>query len=56
MFQKSVDRQKGQFELPFDLNDKGHIIEPIEVSILSDFNKSLKKTLDFNSNEEKKPY
>lgn len=55
LFQKSVNRQKGQYELPFDTDEKGHIIEEIDKSTLSTHNKNLKKALDFNPNEEKKP-
>jgi len=54
LFQKSVDRQKGQFELPFDLDDKGHIIEREEESTLSKDNQNLTNSQNFNSNEGKK--
>ena len=47
-FEKLKQRQSGQLELPFNFDDKGHTIEPIEESGLSDFNKKLKKGLDFN--------
>jgi len=54
LFQKSIERQKGQYELPFDFDEKGHIIEEVEESTLSTHNKSLKKALDFNPNKDKK--
>ncbi len=53
-FEKLKDRKRGQFELPFQFDDKGHTIEPIEETTLSSHNKSLKKALDFNPNEDKK--
>lgn len=46
-------KQTTQLELPFEFDEKGHTIEPIEESTLSDFNKGLKKMLDFNPKEEK---
>jgi hypothetical protein len=51
LFKKSIDRQKGQYELPFDLDDNGHIIEEIDISTLSKHNKSLKKALNFSPNK-----
>ena len=54
-FSKLKDRKKGQFELPFQFDDQGHTIEPIEKTTLSTHNKNLKKALDFNPNEDKKP-
>ena len=54
LFQKSVERQKGQYELPFDTDEKGHIIEEIDRSTLSKHNRSLKKALEFNPKNEKK--
>ena len=47
-FEKLRQRQSGQLELPFDFDEKGHTIEPIEEEGLSDFNKKLKKGLDWN--------
>jgi hypothetical protein len=50
-FEKLKSRQIGQLELPFDFDDKGHTIEPIEPikeEDLSDFNKKLKKGLGWN--------
>lgn len=35
-----------QLALPFDFDEKGHTIEPIDESTLSDFDKNLKKMLD----------
>ncbi|AHJ13051.1 P63C domain-containing protein [Sulfurospirillum multivorans] len=54
LFQKSIDRQRGQYELPFETDNKGHIIETKDETILSTYNKNLKKALDFNPNNEGK--
>lgn len=54
-FEKAKERRNGQLEIPFNFDEKGHTIEPIEKTTLSTHNKSLKKSLDFNPNEEKKP-
>ena len=40
-------RQSGQLELPFTFDEKGHTIEPIEETSLYDFNKKIKKALDY---------
>lgn len=53
-FNKARDRKKGQLELPFNFDNKGHTIEPTEESTLSTFDKNLKKALDFNPNNEEK--
>jgi len=53
-FEKLKTRQSGQLELPFDFDDKGHTIEPhkpIDQGELSNFNKKLKKGLDWNPRE-----
>jgi P63C domain len=50
-FEKLKLRQSGQLELPFSFDDKGHTIEPpipIDETKLSNFNKKLKKGLDYN--------
>lgn len=49
-FEKLVSRQKGfeQLELPFVFDEKGHTIAPIEDSELTEFDKNLKKAIDFN--------
>lgn len=47
-FEKMNMRKNGQLELPFEFNDKGITIEPIEISQLSTFNKKLKKGLEYN--------
>lgn len=52
-FQKLKDRQSGQFELPFNFDDEGHTVEPVEKTTLSTHNKNLKKALDFNQNKDK---
>ncbi|MEW6552521.1 MAG: P63C domain-containing protein [Campylobacterota bacterium] len=53
LFQKSLDRQKGQYELPFETDSKGHIIEEKEIDTLSRHNKNLKKALEYNPNKDK---
>tara|TARA_R110002126_G_scaffold54919_10_gene148219 strand:- start:2989 stop:3996 length:1008 start_codon:yes stop_codon:yes gene_type:complete len=50
-FEKLKNRQNGQLELPFSFDDKGHTVEPIEESTLSDFNSNLIKGLGFNPNK-----
>ena len=50
-FEKLKVRQSGQLELPFDFDEEGHTIEPIEESTLSGFNKKLKQSLDYNPKE-----
>ena len=47
-FERLKTKQSGQLELPFKFDEKGHTVEPIDESTLSDFNKNLKKALDFN--------
>jgi len=47
-FSKLKQRQSGQLELPFEFNDKGHTIEPIEENNLSEFNKNIVKGLNYN--------
>ena len=47
-FEKLKHRQSGQMELPFDFDEKGRTIEPLDEENLSDFNKNLKKGLGFN--------
>lgn len=51
-FNKLKQRQSGQLELPYNFNDDGHTVEPIEEDSLSDFDKKLKKGLDYNPKEE----
>lgn len=54
-FAKLNSRKSGQLELPFDFDKKGHTVDPpqpIDESTLSDFNRSLKKALDFNPKED----
>jgi hypothetical protein len=47
-FKKVKDREEGQLEIPFQLDEKGHTKEPIyEEQELSDFNKKLKKALNY---------
>ena len=47
-FEKLRLGQSDQLELPFDFDDKGRTIELKEEVKLSDFNKKLKKGLNFN--------
>jgi len=47
-FNKLKLRQQGQLELPFNFDEKGHTKEPLyEENKLSDFDKKLKKAIDF---------
>ena len=46
-FEKLNARKAGQLELPYTFDEKGHTIAPVETDRLSDFNKSLKKALDY---------
>jgi hypothetical protein len=49
-FEKLKLRQSGQFELPFSFDEKGHTKEPMyEEAELSEFNKKLKKAINFNA-------
>ena len=50
-FEKLKMRQQGQLEIPFNFDDKGHTIEPVEELNLSSFNKTLKQALDYNPKE-----
>ncbi len=52
-FEKLKQRQSGQLELPFNFDEKGHTIEPVDESKLSEFNKKLKKGLDWNPRKQK---
>jgi len=48
-FEKLRNRENGQLELPFIFDKKGHTKEPIyEEKELSEFDKNLKKALDYN--------
>jgi hypothetical protein len=49
-FAKLKARQSGQLEMPFEFNEKGHTIAPIEIDTLSDFNKNIKTALNYNQN------
>lgn len=50
-FEKLKLRQGGQQELPFNFDEKGRTIEPIEETNLNEFNKKLKKAIDYNPNK-----
>jgi len=51
-FKKVKDREAGQLQLPFNFDEKGHTKEPLyEKTELSDFNKKLKKAIDFRPRE-----
>lgn len=52
-FEKLKMRQSGQLELPFNFDEKGHTIEPVEETTLSNFNKNLKKGLEYNPKKNK---
>ena len=45
-FEKLKDRKKGQFELPFQFDEKGHTIELIKQDSLSEENKTSQKALN----------
>jgi len=51
-FEKLRMRQSGQLELPFKFDDRGHTIEPIDKSTLSEHNKDLKKGLEWNPRDQ----
>jgi hypothetical protein len=51
-FNKLKLRQSGQLELPFNFDDEGHTIEPIDEDQLSNFDKKLKKGLDYNPKDD----
>lgn len=46
-FEKLKSRQSGQLSMPFNFNDNGHTIEPIDKSNLSSFDNSLLKALSY---------
>lgn len=50
-FEKLKSRQSGQLSLPFDFDDKGHTIEPIDKSNLSPFDNALLKALSYKQEE-----
>lgn len=53
-FEKLRMRQTGQLALPFQFDEQGHTKEPIyDNKELSDFNKSLKKALDYKPKDKK---
>ena len=47
-FERLNQRKAGQLELPYPFDDKGHTIAPVEEHGMSDFNKSLKKALNYS--------
>lgn len=47
-FERLKSRQSGQLELPFDFDEKGHTINKYGDIQFSEFNKKLKKALNFN--------
>lgn len=51
-FNKLKMRQSGQLELPFNFNEEGHTIEPIERSNITKFDASLMKGLNFNPKDD----
>ena len=44
-FEKLKQRQAGHLELPFQFDEKGYTIAPVEESLFSNFDKDIKKTL-----------
>lgn len=51
-FAKLQDRNKGQLQLPFVFDKKGHTISPNEHNDLSEFDKNIKKALNYNPNND----
>ena len=51
-FDKLQARKRGQLEIPFNFDEKGHTIEPVEQTMLSGFNKSLSTALNFDPKKE----
>jgi len=52
-FEKLKARQQGQLELPFNFDEDGRTIEPIyEEQDLSDFNKKLKKAINYKRDKD----
>lgn len=51
-FAKLQDRNKGQLQLPFVFDKKGHTISPDEHNDLSEFDKTMKQALDYNPNND----
>lgn len=54
-FEKLKSRQNGQLSLPFNFDDKGHTIEPIDSATLSPFDKSLDKALSYDPHKKEEP-
>lgn len=50
---KIKSREDGQLELPFEFDEQGHTIEPVESSIISNHSHVLKQSLHNNQNDEK---
>lgn len=51
-FEKMKSRQSGQQELPFDFDEKGYTIESNVPKKLSQYNKALKTSLEYNPNKD----
>ena len=51
-FKKMNNRKSGLLEIPFNFDEQGRTIEPIEIENLSDFDKSLVKALNYNPKED----
>jgi hypothetical protein len=47
-FERLKLRQMGQMELPYSFDKSGYTIAPIEESTLSEHNKNLVKSLNYN--------
>lgn len=50
-FEKLRLRDSGQLEIPFNFDEKGHTIEPIDNTTMNSFDRKLKEALDFNPKE-----
>lgn len=51
-FAKLQDRNRGQLQLPFSFDNKGHTISPKEHNDVSGFDKTIKQALDYNPNKD----
>lgn len=52
-FAKLKDRKKGQFELPFQFDEKGHTIDPTKQVLLPEDNKIIQETLNTKAGKSK---
>ena len=54
-FEKLKSRQSGQLSLPFNFDNEGRTIEPIDSSNMSEFDRSLQKALSHNPHKKEEP-